>query len=173
MIPDVQGVGVRECRFRQNTKQSDPVSVVIVAFAIGRLPPLFRYIDLGTKIRGIPWLACQTGEPKEVPGHFTSWVRLGQKRHEPRSCTFEIIKLRVAQLPYQDWLGAAQAVKRLRWKPIRLFYTELTPRRCDHGEAGNISCFPHKVRNRCPLILIEEVQVIDEQNRSTVCRKIR
>src|SRR2546425_10972882 len=93
LMTHIQHVDLRKRRFRQNAKQPGPVSVVIVKFSIGRLPPLFGHVDLSAQDRSIPWPAGKAGETKEVPRHIARGVSIGQEWGEVRSSVSDFLNL--------------------------------------------------------------------------------
>ena len=90
---------------------------------------------------------------------------VGQERGESRRGVLQLGNLRCAQLLNRHRAGAAQFVECLLGQPVRFLDGELTPRRCDHREAGHLSGFANEIDNGQALFLGKEIEAIDEKDR--------
>src|SRR5262249_57672751 len=105
----------------------------------------------------VPWGVWKAREQKEVPGDVARRVSVGQQRREPRSSVAHFVNFRVAQFADQDRFSATQVLKCVQREPVRLFDSEVTPRRHYHGEPWNACCFADKVNSGPAFIILEKV----------------
>ena len=95
---------------------------------VGRLPPLFGHVNLGTQERLVPRPTRKAGEAKEVPCHIARRVSIGQKWCEFGGGVPYLLNFGLAQFIDYNGIRLVQTSECVRRKPVWLLDSKIAPR---------------------------------------------